>query len=55
MNDKTVTVPGRPSVVKINTTSSSGAKPTSHTSAANYEQVKHLLSDKPLRAPARPS
>jgi hypothetical protein len=53
MENNTVSVPGRPSVVKTTTKPQDGANLTSHTTATDFAKVKHLLSEKPLRSPAR--
>jgi hypothetical protein len=54
MNENTVTLPGRASVIKT-TSSSQAVSTTSHTTAEGLERVKHLLSNKPLRPPVRPN
>lgn len=54
MSENTVSVPGRHVVVKIRNKPSDSAKLTSSTSVSDFESVKHLLSDKPLRPPLRP-
>jgi hypothetical protein len=53
MSDNTVTVPGKAIVQTTNTKPPEGATITSFTTAATFEQVKHLLSKKPLRPPVR--
>jgi hypothetical protein len=55
MSDNTVTVPGKAIVQTTSTRPADNAKITSHTTAATFEQVKHLFSQKPLRPPVRHS
>jgi hypothetical protein len=54
MSENTNTAPGHAVVVKTTTPPPAGARMTSHTTVADFEKVKHLLSDKPLRPPVRP-
>jgi hypothetical protein len=54
MSENTNTAPGHVVVIKTATLPPEGAPLTSHTTIAEFEKVKHLLSDKPLRPPVRP-
>jgi hypothetical protein len=54
MSENTNTAPGHAIVIKTATAPPEGTRLTSHTSVADFEKVKHLLSDKPLRPPVRP-
>lgn len=51
MSPETVTIPGKASTVKVSAASSGPAHPSSHTSVMKFNDVKHLLSSKPLRVP----
>lgn len=56
MSADTVTIPGRAVVIRTSTPPTEGAKVTSytsHTMAEQFEQLKHLLSERPLRPPVR--
>jgi hypothetical protein len=52
MSENTVTKPGHVVIIKTATPTTDG-RPTSHTTVTDFTQVKHLLSEKPLRPPVR--
>ncbi len=55
MSENTVTAPGKATVMKVTTAPSAGNKTTVFTSVAEFNKIKSLLSNKPLRPPARPA
>ena len=54
-SNNTTTVPDTATSIKTSTTPAPSANITSYSSATQFEQVKHLMSEKPLRPPVRPS
>lgn len=53
MSENTISVPGKHVTITTTTKPSTTDELTSHSSVMNYEEVKHLLSDKPLCPPVR--
>ncbi len=53
MSENTTSVPGKHVTIRTTTKPSTTDELTSHSSVMKYEEVKHLLSGKPLRPPVR--
>lgn len=53
MSEETISVPGKHLSIKTTTKTSTTDELTTHSSVMKFDEVKHLLSEKPLRPPVR--